>query len=159
MVSISAPFIGRRFGLRLLSLGALLLCMVAHAFAQAPVASPDIPTISVAAICPGADSSVMAATVTAPLERRLAEIAGLEQMTSASWLGHSHIQIRFTVGYDIDRAARDVQAAIDAFVPALPGDLPSQPQFRVDRRFDRAMRPVGAEAPAPPVAGKAAGPQ
>src|SRR5690606_12739503 len=73
---------------------------------------------------------VMAATVASPLERRLGEIAGVNQLTSSSSLGSTRITLRFDIGRDIDRAARDVQAAINAAMSDLPSDLPSLPRFR-----------------------------
>ena len=72
----------------------------------------------------------MAATVAAPLERRLGEIAGIDQITSTSSLGSTSIQLQFAIGRDIDRAARDVQAAINASLADLPSDLPTLPNFR-----------------------------
>ena len=71
----------------------------------------------------------MAATVAAPLERRLGEIAGIDQITSTSSLGSTSIQLQFAIGRDIDRAARDVQAAINASLADLPSDLPTLPQL------------------------------
>src|SRR5436309_5379556 len=79
---------------------------------------------------PGADPAVMAATVAAPLERRLGQIAGIDQITSTSTLGSTSIQLQFSIGRNIDRAARDVQAAINASLVDLPSDLPSLPRFR-----------------------------
>jgi multidrug efflux pump len=90
----------------------------------------DFPSIRVSASRPGADPSVMAATVAAPLERRLGEIAGIDQITSTSSLGSTSIQLQFAIGRDIDRAARDVQAAINASLADLPSDLPTLPHFR-----------------------------
>ena len=87
-------------------------------------------SIRVSASRPGADPSVMAATVAAPLERRLGEIAGIDQITSTSSLGTTSIQLQFAIGRNIDRAARDVQAAINASLADLPSDLPSLPRFR-----------------------------
>ena len=98
-----------------------------------PVASlPNVefPTISVSASRPGADPNVMAATVAAPLERRLGEIAGVTEMTSVSSLGSSRITVQFDLSRSIDGAARDVQAALNAALTDLPGDLPTLPNFR-----------------------------
>ena len=86
--------------------------------------------IRVSASRPGADPSVMAATVAAPLERRLGEISGIDQITSTSTLGSTSIQLQFAIGRDIDHAARDVQAAINASLADLPTDLPTLPKFR-----------------------------
>src|SRR6201988_1938096 len=115
-MNISYPFIRRPVGTTLLSIGLFLVGAVAYLFL--PVASvPDVdfPSIRVTASRPGADPSVRAATVAAPLERRLGEIAGINQITSTSSLGATNIQLQFNIGRDIDRAARDVQAAINAW--------------------------------------------
>ena len=115
MASISEPFIRRPVGTTLLSIGLFLIGVVAYEFLPvASVPNVDFPSIRVNATRPGADPSVMAATVAAPLERRLGEIAGINQITSTSGLGSTSIQLQFAIGRDIDRAARDVQAAINA---------------------------------------------
>src|SRR5690349_13944795 len=131
MISISEPFIRRPVGTTLLSIGLFLIGLVAYEFLPvAAVPNVDFPSIRVSATRPGADPSVMAATVAAPLERRLGEIAGIDQITSTSSLGTTSIQLQFAIGRDIDRAARDVQAAINAALADLPGDLPALPRFR-----------------------------
>ncbi|UVO25408.1 efflux RND transporter permease subunit [Bradyrhizobium arachidis] len=131
MVSISEPFIRRPVATTLLSIGLFLLGIVAYRFLPvASVPNVDFPSIFVSATRPGADPSVMAATVAAPLERRLGEIAGLNQITSTSTLGTAVIQLQFDIGRNIDRAARDVQAAINASLSDLPSDLPALPRFR-----------------------------
>jgi multidrug efflux pump len=105
MVSISEPFIRRPVGTTLLSIGLFLIGIVAYIFLPvAPVPNVDFPSISVSASRPGADPSVMAATVAAPLERRLGEIAGVDQITSTSSLGTTNIQIRSTPRCRICRA-------------------------------------------------------
>src|SRR5512144_2231079 len=90
----------------------------------------DFPTISITANRPGADPETMAATVAAPLERRLGEIPGVTELTSRSSLGMTRITVQFDLARNIDGAARDVQAAINAAQSDLPGDLPSRPSFR-----------------------------
>ena len=131
MASISEPFIRRPVGTTLLAIGLFLVGMVAYVFLPvAAVPNVDFPMIRVSASRPGADPSVMAATVAAPLERRLGEIAGITQITSTSSLGTTSIQLQFAIGRNIDRAARDVQAAINASLADLPTDLPSLPRFR-----------------------------
>ncbi len=131
MASISEPFIRRPVGTTLLAIGLFLVGVVAYAFLPvASVPNVDFPAIRVFATRPGADPSVMAATVAAPLERRLGEIAGINQITSTSTLGSTSIQLQFAIGRDIDRAARDVQAAINASLADLPSDLPSLPRFK-----------------------------
>jgi multidrug efflux pump len=130
-ISISEPFIRRPVGTTLLAIGLFLIGIVAYEFLPvASVPNVDFPSIRVSASRPGADPSVMAATVAAPLERRLGEIAGINQITSTSSLGSTSIQLQFSIGRDIDRAARDVQAAINASLADLPSDLPSLPRFR-----------------------------
>jgi multidrug efflux pump len=130
-ISISEPFIRRPVGTTLLAIGLFLIGIVAYEFLPvASVPNVDFPSIRVSASRPGADPSVMAATVAAPLERRLGEIAGINQITSTSSLGSTSIQLQFSIGRDIDRAARDVEAAINASLADLPSDLPSLPRFR-----------------------------
>jgi multidrug efflux pump len=131
MASISEPFIRRPVGTTLLAIGLFLVGIVAYVFLPvSSVPNVDFPMIRVSATRPGADPSVMASTVAAPLERRLGQIAGLDQITSTSSLGTTSIQLQFSIGRDIDRAARDVQAAINASLADLPSDLPSLPRFR-----------------------------
>ncbi|MGJ4939337.1 efflux RND transporter permease subunit [Bradyrhizobium sp. HKCCYLS1011] len=140
MASISEPFIQRPVGTTLLSIGLFLVGMVAYIFLPvAPVPNVDFPAIFVTATRPGADPSVMAGTVAAPLERRLGEIAGVDQITSTSSLGTTNIQIQFSIGRDIDKAGRDVQAAINAALSDLPSDLPALPRFR---KANTAAAPV-----------------
>src|ERR1700752_191225 len=130
-VSISEPFIRRPGGTTLLAIGCFLVGFVAYI--NLPVASVpnvDFPVIRVFASRPGADPSVMASTVAAPLERRLGAIAGIEQITSWSSLGNTSVLLQFSIGRNIDRAARDVQAASNASLVGLPSDLPSLPRFR-----------------------------
>ncbi len=131
MASISEPFIRRPVATTLLSIGLFLLGVVAYEFLPvASVPNVDFPAIFVSASRPGADPSVMAATVASPLERRLGEIAGINQITSTSSLGTTSIQLQFDIGRNIDKAARDVQAAINAALVDLPSDLPTLPRFR-----------------------------
>jgi multidrug efflux pump subunit AcrB len=127
----SEPFIRRPVGTTLLAIGLFLVGAVAYRFL--PVASMptvDFPTINVTATRPGADPETIAATVAAPLERRLGEIAGVTELTSRSSLGSTRITIQFDLSRKIDGAARDVQAAINAALTDLPGDLQSTPTFR-----------------------------
>src|SRR3984893_16050212 len=140
MASISEPFIRRPVGTTLLAIGLFLVGVVAYQFLPvAAVPNVDFPMIEVSATRPGADPWVMASTVAAPLERRLGQIAGIEQITSTSSLGSTSIQVQFVIGRDIDRAARDVQAAINASLADLPTDLPALPRFR---KSNTAAAPV-----------------
>jgi len=130
-MNFSLPFIRRPVGTTLLASGIFLVGAVAYSFL--PVASlptVDYPTIHVSASRPGAESAVMAATVAAPLERRLGEISGVTDLTSVSQLGLSRITIQFDLNRNIEGAARDVQAALNAALSDLPGDMPTLPTFR-----------------------------
>src|SRR5882724_342368 len=129
--NFSEAFIRRPVGTTLLAIGLFLVGAVAYRFL--PVASMptvDFPTIAITANRPGADPETMAATVAAPLERRLAEIAGVTELTSRNSMGSTRITVQFDLARNIDGAARDVQAAINAALTDLPGDLPSRPTFR-----------------------------
>jgi multidrug efflux pump len=130
-MSFSEIFIRRPVGTTLLAIGVFLVGLVAYQFLPvANVPSIDFPVIRVSASRPGADPAVMAATVAAPLERRLGEISGVTQMTSTSSLGTTSVIVEFSIGRNIDRAARDVQAAINAAMSDLPSDLAAAPTFR-----------------------------
>ena len=130
-MKLFAVFISRPVATTLFTLG-LALAGVA-AFLQLPVAplpQVDFPTISVQASLPGASPETMAATVATPLERSLGRIAGITEMTSASSLGSTRITLQFDLDRDINGAARDVQAAINAARSLLPTNLPSRPSYR-----------------------------
>ncbi|HML13226.1 MAG TPA: efflux RND transporter permease subunit, partial [Xanthobacteraceae bacterium] len=130
-MNFSYPFIRRPVGTTLLAIGLFLVGCVAYLFL--PVASLptfELPTIRITASRPGADPATMAATVAAPLERHLGEIAGVTELTSVSSLGSSSITVQFDLGRNIDGAGRDVQAALNAAATDLPSDLPTLPTFR-----------------------------
>jgi multidrug efflux pump subunit AcrB len=130
-VNFSYPFIRRPVGTTLLAIGLFLVGAVAYSFLPvASLPSFELPTVRVSASRPGADPAIMAATVAAPLERRLGEIAGVSEITSVSSLGSSSITIQFDLNRSIDGAARDVQGALNAAATDLPSDLPSLPTFR-----------------------------
>src|SRR5256714_2258264 len=130
-MNFSRPFIERPIGTTLLALGLLLLGIVAYRFLPvASLPSVEFATINVSATRPGADPETMAATIAAPLERRLGEIAGVTEMTSVSSLGNSRISIQFDLSRSLDGAARDVQAALNAAATDLPSDLPMLPRFK-----------------------------
>ncbi len=139
-MSVSRPFILRPIGTTLLAIGLFLVGIVAYrALPVASLPSVEFPVISVTASRPGADPETMAATIAAPLERRLGEIAGVNEMTSVSSLGSTRISIQFDLSRNIDGAARDVQAALNAAARDLPGDLPTLPRFR---KINPAAAPV-----------------
>jgi hydrophobe/amphiphile efflux-1 (HAE1) family protein len=130
-VNFSYPFIRRPIGTTLLAVGLFLVGAVAYSFLPvASLPSVDFPTINVSASRPGADPNIMAATVAAPLERRLGEISGVTEITTVSSLGSSRITIQFDLSRSIEGAARDVQAALNAALSDLPGDMPTLPTFR-----------------------------
>ncbi|PWB80135.1 MAG: acriflavine resistance protein B [Methylocystaceae bacterium] len=130
-MSISAPFIERPVATSLLAAALFLLGAVAYSFLPvASLPSIDFPVIGVSAQRPGADPATMAASVAAPLERRLAGIASVKELTSTSSLGSSQITVQFDIDRNIDSAARDVQAAVNAAATDLPTDLPVLPFFR-----------------------------
>ena len=130
-MSISAPFIRRPIGTSLLAAALLLSGILAFNFL--PVASlpkMDFPVISVGASLPGADPQTMASAVATPLERQFGRIAAVNQMTSSSQLGSTGIALQFDLNRNIDAAARDVQASINAARSQLPANLPSNPSYR-----------------------------
>ena len=130
-MSISAPFIMRPIATSLLMAGILFVGAAAYPLLPvAPLPQVDFPTIQVTTQLPGADPVTMASSVTAPLERQFAEIPGVTQMTSSSVLGISSITVQFDLNRDIDAAAGDIQAAINAAGGQLPKNLPSPPSYR-----------------------------
>jgi hydrophobe/amphiphile efflux-1 (HAE1) family protein len=130
-MNFSRPCIERPIGTTLLAMGLALLGIVAYRFLPvASLPSVEFATINVTANRPGADPETMAATIAAPLERRLGEIAGVTEMTSVSSIGNSRISIQFDLSRSLDGAARDVQAALNAAATDLPSDLPLLPRFR-----------------------------
>jgi multidrug efflux pump len=130
-MNFSLPFIQRPVATTLLAIGLFLVGAVAYQFLPvASLPSIDFPTIRVSASRPGADPMTMAATVAAPLERRLGAIPGVTELTSTSSLGSTSIAIQFDVSRNVDGAARDVQAALNASASDLPSDLPNLPTFR-----------------------------
>ena len=130
-MSISAPFIRRPIGTSLLAAALLMSGILAFNFL--PVASlprVDFPVIGVGAGLPGADPQTMASAVATPLERQFGRISGVNQMTSSSQLGSTSITLQFDLNRNIDAAARDVQASINAARSQLPANLPSNPSYR-----------------------------
>jgi multidrug efflux pump len=129
-MSLSEPFIRRPVATTLLSVGIALAGSIAYfRLPVAPLPQVDFPTISVNASMAGASPDVMAATVATPLERHLGQIADVTEMTSSSSTGASHITLQFGLNRDIDGAARDVEAAINAARADLPTSLRSNPTY------------------------------
>ena len=142
-MNISSPFIKRHVATTLLTLAVLLLGAVAFRLLPvAPLPQVDFPTISVSARQPGASPETMAATVATPLERTLGRIAGVTEITSSSSLGTTRITLQFDLGRDIDGAAREVQAAINAARSMLPA-LPANPTYRKVNPADSPIMILG----------------
>ncbi len=130
-MNISAPFIRRPIGTTLLTIALLLSGALAFQFLPvAPLPQVEFPVISVSAGLPGASPQTMASSVATPLERQFGRIAGVNQMTSTSQLGSTNIVLQFDLNRNIDAAARDVQAAINAARGQLPANLPNNPNYR-----------------------------
>ena len=129
-VNVAAPFILRPVATSLLMLLVLMLGLAAYALLPiAALPQVDLPTIQISAALPGAAPDVMATTVTSPLERQLALISGMTEMTSTSSLGNSSITVQFDLSRNIDSAAQDVQAALNAAAGNLPKNLPHSPTY------------------------------
>ncbi len=130
-MSLSTPFIHRPVGTTLLTIAIALAGGLAYfSLPVSPLPQVEYPTISVGASLPGASPDTMASSVATPLERQFGRIAGITEMTSASQLGSTSITIQFDLNRDINAAARDVQAAINAAAGNLPANLPTHPTYR-----------------------------
>jgi hydrophobic/amphiphilic exporter-1 (mainly G- bacteria), HAE1 family len=128
---ISAPFIRYPIGTSLMMAGILFVGLVAYPLLPvAPLPQVDFPTIQVTATLPGGSPETMATSVAQPLERQFAQIPGIAQMTSTSYLGTAAVTIQFDLNRSIDGAANDVQGAINAASGQLPKNLPSPPTYR-----------------------------
>jgi multidrug efflux pump len=130
-MNISAPFIRRPVATSLLALGVMMAGILAYTrLPVAPIPQVEYPVISVSAGLPGASPETMASSVATPLERQFGRIAGVNQMTSTSQLGSTSITLQFDLSRNIDAAARDVQASINAAQGQLPQNLPTRPNWR-----------------------------
>jgi hydrophobic/amphiphilic exporter-1 (mainly G- bacteria), HAE1 family len=129
-MNVCAPFIRRPVGTSLLAIGLFLAGIIAFQFMPvAAIPRVDFPMVHVSASLPGADPATVASSLAAPLERRLGQIAGVTEMTSASTLGGCSISVQFDLNRNVDGAARDVQAAINAAAADLPINLPNPPTY------------------------------
>ena len=136
-MSISTPFIRRPVATSLLMAGILLIGLVAFPLLPvAPLPQVDFPTLIVSANLPGASPETMASAVATPLEYQFMEVPGVTQLTSQSVLGSTSITVQFDLSRNIDAAAQDIQAAIDAAAGQLPKDLPSPPHYRKENPAD-----------------------
>jgi multidrug efflux pump len=143
-MSLSSPFIHRPVATTLLTVAIALAGAVAFFFLPvAPLPQIDFPTITVGAALPGASPEIMASSIATPLERQFGRIAGVTEMTSASYLGTTSVTLQFDLNRNIDGAARDVQAAINAARSFLPSNLPSNPTYRKVNTSDAPIMIVG----------------
>jgi hydrophobe/amphiphile efflux-1 (HAE1) family protein len=130
-MNISAPFVKRPIATSLLTVALLLSGAIAYNFLPvAPLPQVEFPTIQVQASLPGASPEIMASSVATPLERQFGRIAGVTEMTSSSQAGNTSLTLQFDLNRNIDAAARDVQAAINASANQLPANLPSLPTYK-----------------------------
>ena len=130
-MNISEPFIRRPIATTLLVIAVSLAGAVAFRLLPvSPLPQVDFPTISVSAGLPGASPEIMASSVATPLERQFSRIASVTEMTSSSTLGSTNVTLQFDLNRDINAAARDVQAAINAARGYLPTNLPNNPTYR-----------------------------
>ncbi len=136
-MNISEPFIRRPVATTLLTIAILISGMLSYwLLPVSPLPQVDLPTISISASFPGASPETMATAVATPLERTLSRIAGVTEMTSNSTLGSTGITLQFELNRDINAAARDVQAAINAARSQLPQNLPNNPSYRMVNAAD-----------------------
>jgi len=143
-MNISEPFIHRPVATTLLTVAVALAGAIAfEVLPVAPLPEVDFPTISVSAGLPGGSANIMASSVATPLERQFGHIAGVTEMTSSSTLGSSSITIQFDLSRDIDGAARDVEAAINAARTYLPANLPGNPTYRKVNPADSPIMILG----------------
>jgi multidrug efflux pump len=143
-MSLSSPFIKRPVATTLLTAAIALAGGVAFTVLPvSPLPQIDFPTISVGASLPGASPEIMASSVATPLERQFGRIAGITEMTSSSFLGTTSITMQFDLNRNIDGAARDVQAAINAARSYLPANLPSNPTYRKVNPADAPIMILG----------------
>src|SRR6202166_4527036 len=130
-MNISEPFIRRPVATSLFTLAIALSGLVAFRLLPvSPLPQVDFPTVQVSAGLPGANPETMASSVATPLERQFGHIAGVSEMTSTSYLGSTNIALQFDLSRNVDAAARDVQAAINAARGNLPSNLPNNPSYR-----------------------------
>src|ERR1700743_3003574 len=143
-MNLSAPFIRRPVATTLLTVAIAIAGAIGFTVLPvSPLPQVDFPTIQVQAGLPGGSAQIMASSVATPLERQFGHIAGVTEMTSSSSLGSTSITLQFDLSRDIDRAARDVQAAINAARTYLPANLPSNPSYRKVNPADAPIMIIG----------------
>jgi multidrug efflux pump len=143
-MNVSAPFTRRPVGTTLITIAiALAGALAFRVLPVSPLPQVDFPTISVGASLPGGSAEIMASSVATPLERQFGHIAGVTEMTSQSSLGTTSVTIQFDLSRDIDGAARDVEAAINAARTYLPANLPGNPSYRKVNPADSPIMILG----------------
>src|ERR1700733_2101158 len=143
-MSLSEPFIHRPVATTLLTLAVAIAGAIGFTVLPvSPLPEVDFPTISVSSSLPGASAEIMAASVATPLERQFGHIAGVTEMTSSSSLGGTSITLQFDLSRNIDGAARDVEAAINAARSYLPANLPANPTYRKVNPADAPIMIMG----------------
>jgi multidrug efflux pump len=143
-MNISAPFIRRPVATTLLTAGITLVGAIAfNVLPVSPLPQVDFPTISVSSGLPGGSPEIMASSIATPLERQFSHIAGVTEMTSSSSLGSTSITMQFDLSRNIDGAARDVEAAINAARTYLPANLPANPTYRKVNPADSPIMILG----------------
>ncbi|MFI5110401.1 MAG: multidrug efflux RND transporter permease subunit [Terriglobales bacterium] len=152
-MNVSAPFIRRPVGTSLLAVAVLMAGSIAYFLLPvSPLPEVEFPTISVSAGLPGASPETMASAVATPLERQFGRIAGITEMTSTSQLGSANITMQFDLSRNIDAAARDVQAAINAARGQLPANLPNSPTYRKTNPADAPIMLLALTSDTQPLA-------
>ena len=143
-MNLSAPFIHRPVATTLLTVAILIAGIVGYTVLPvSPLPQVDFPTIQVQSSLPGASAEITASSIATPLERQFAHIAGITEMTSSSSLGSTNITLQFDLSRNIDGAARDVQAAINAARTYLPANLPGNPTYRKVNPADAPIMILG----------------
>src|SRR5580698_8048315 len=143
----SALFIARPVATTLLTFAIALAGAIAFVVLPvSPLPQVDFPTITVAASLPGASPDIMASSIATPLERQFGHIAGVTEMTSASSLGSTGITLQFDLSRDINGAARDVEAGINAARTYLPANLPANPSYRKVNPSDSPILVLGLQS-------------
>ncbi len=143
-MNVSGPFIRRPVATTLLTVAIAIAGMVAFTLLPvSPLPQVDFPTISVSSGLPGASAQIMASSIATPLERQFGHIAGITEMTSSSSLGSTQITLQFDLSRNIDGAARDVEAAINAARTYLPANLPGNPTWRKTNPADAPIMILG----------------
>src|SRR5271168_445302 len=143
-MNLSRPFIRRPVGTTLLTIGIALAGAIAYrVLPVSALPQVDFPTISVGASLPGASADIVASSIATPLERQFAHIAGVTEMTSSSLLGNTAVTLQFDLSRNIDGAARDVEAAINAARTYLPANLPGNPTYRKVNPADSPIMVIG----------------